>query len=54
MFLNHPYPCTEGPEWTAVCLFTWIRDVEIMATGARRETEMFGRVDPVSPISVIR
>lgn len=28
-------------------------DVEVMATGARRNTEVFGCVDPVSPICVV-
>lgn len=50
---NNPYPCAESGEWTTLCMFSGIGYVEIMATGARCEIEVFSCVDPVSPIRVI-
>lgn len=48
------YPCAESLERASVCMFSGIGYVEIMATGARSKIEVFGSVDPVSPIRVIR
>ena len=50
---NDAYPCAEGLERTAVCMFNRSGYVEIVATGARSEIEVFSCVDPVSPIGVI-
>lgn len=53
MQFNNPYPCAESRERTAICVFTGVGYVEIVATGAGSEIEVFGCVDPVSPIRVI-
>lgn len=50
---NNPYPSAESPEGTASCVSYGVRYVEIVATGARGNIEVFGCVDPVSPIVVI-
>lgn len=49
-----PYPRVEGPEGAADCVFNGRRHVGLMAAGASGEPEVFGGVDPVSPIGVVR
>lgn len=49
-----PYPGAEGPEGAAVGSSSRRREVEVVAAGARGEPQVFGRVDPVSPIGVFR
>lgn len=51
---GEPYPRAEGLEGAADCVFNGRRCVEVMAAGAPGEPEVFGGVDPVSPIGVVR
>lgn len=55
--LKNPYSCAESPKRAAVCILHIMFDgmgyVEIMATRARSQIEVFSGVDPVSPIGVI-
>lgn len=47
------YPGAEGPEGAAVGSSSGRREVGVVAAGARGEPQVFGRVDPVSPIAVL-
>lgn len=49
-----PYSGAEGPEGAAVGSSTRRREVGVVAAGARGQPQVFGRVDPVSPIGVFR
>lgn len=52
--VGNPYPRTEGPEGATDCVSNGRRYVEAVAAGACCEPEVFGGVDPVSPIGAVR